>query len=79
MQLTQRIPFRTERTRRERPDRHRHHRAEPASAASRSTRDQARVGAPEDRATYNCECGYIFKAEVTTTVGCPHCGTQLAW
>jgi len=24
-------------------------------------------------------CGYAFKAAVTTSVDCPHCGTQQAW
>ena len=38
-----------------------------------------RTPAPEDQALYRCECGYAFKAEVTTSVGCPHCGTSQAW
>jgi hypothetical protein len=38
-----------------------------------------RSGGPEDRALYSCACGYAFKAEVSTTVGCPHCGTGQAW
>ena len=38
-----------------------------------------RTPAPEDHALYRCECGYAFKAEVTTSVGCPHCGTSQAW
>ena len=38
-----------------------------------------RTPAPEDVALYRCECGYAFKAEVTTSVGCPHCGTDQAW
>src|SRR3954454_21280453 len=38
-----------------------------------------RTPAPEDRALYRCQCGYSFKAEVTTSVGCPHCGTNQAW
>ena len=33
----------------------------------------------QDSAQYNCSCGYIFKAAVTTDVGCPHCGTDQAW
>jgi hypothetical protein len=79
MQLTQRITFRTERSARPR----RRHvarvlaaRAEPKSTP---TRDQARVGPPQDRATYGCGCGYVFQADVTTSVGCPHCGSELAW
>ena len=38
-----------------------------------------RSGGPEDRALYSCGCGYAFKAEVSTSVGCPHCGTSQAW
>jgi rubrerythrin len=38
-----------------------------------------RTPAPEDEALYRCTCGYVFKAEVTTSVGCPHCGTDQAW
>jgi hypothetical protein len=55
----------------------------------RSTRGRAAVlqtlarakrsGGPEDRALYNCGCGHLFKAEVSTSVGCPRCGTCQAW
>jgi hypothetical protein len=38
-----------------------------------------RSGGPEDQALYSCSCGYAFKAEVSTSVGCPHCGTHQAW
>jgi hypothetical protein len=38
-----------------------------------------RAGGPEDRALYSCICGYAFNAPVTTSVGCPHCGTEQAW
>jgi predicted Zn-ribbon and HTH transcriptional regulator len=38
-----------------------------------------RSGGPEDRALYSCSCGYAFKAEVSTSVGCPHCGSSQAW
>jgi hypothetical protein len=38
-----------------------------------------RSGGPEDLALYSCGCGYAFKAAVTTSVGCPHCGTNQAW
>jgi len=38
-----------------------------------------RSGGPEDRALYSCHCGFAFKAEVSTSVGCPHCGTSQAW
>jgi len=37
------------------------------------------AGGPLDRASYICECGYLFAAPVSTTVSCPHCGTPQAW
>ena len=36
-------------------------------------------GPPQDRATYNCSCGYVFEADVTTSIRCPHCTVELAW
>jgi hypothetical protein len=43
-------------------------------------RDRARRSSgPQDRALYACSCGFAFKASVTTTVGCPHCGQTQAW
>ena len=42
-------------------------------------RDARRGGGPEDSALYACMCGYAFQAAVTTSVHCPHCGTQQAW
>lgn len=45
-----------------------------------ATQSDARRGTTSmDRALYTCSCGFAFKAEVTTTVGCPHCGTSQAW
>jgi hypothetical protein len=37
------------------------------------------AGGPVDRASYTCQCGYLFSAAVSTTVTCPHCGTDQAW
>jgi hypothetical protein len=74
MQLTERIRNRTERSARPKRRRARH-----APRPASPTRDQARVGPPQDRATYNCACGFIFQADVTTSIGCPHCGSELAW
>jgi hypothetical protein len=37
------------------------------------------AGGPTDRASYACQCGYLFAAAVTTTVQCPHCGIAQAW
>jgi len=38
-----------------------------------------RAGGPIDEAVYTCGCGYLFSAAVSTTVSCPHCGTDQAW
>jgi len=51
----------------------------PLTPEAVETRDARRGGGPEDRALYSCMCGYAFKANVTTTVDCPHCGTEQAW
>ncbi len=40
----------------------------------------ARAGGPsQDQALYNCQCGLVFEAPVSTSVGCPHCGSPQAW
>jgi rubrerythrin len=36
-------------------------------------------GGPLDHASYVCECGYVFEADVSTTVSCPHCSAPQAW
>ena len=36
-------------------------------------------GGPIDNASYNCSCGMVFSAPVSTSVACPHCGTGQAW
>jgi hypothetical protein len=72
MQLTTRLPKR----RASRPTR------KPPQAAALEppeTRAARRGGGPEDQALYSCLCGFAFKATVTTSVGCPHCGTEQAW
>ena len=71
MQLTTRLPKR----RTSRPTRLKT-RLSPEAA---ETRDARRGGGPEDRALYSCMCGFAFKATVTTSVDCPHCGTEQAW
>ena len=48
-----------------------------ALAADRERNQRANVS--EDAALYSCSCGYVFKAAVTTSVGCPHCGCAQAW
>ena len=37
------------------------------------------AGGPIDRASYTCDCGYVFLASVSTTVACPHCNATQAW
>jgi hypothetical protein len=67
------------------------HRRAPAPAAPAPTTapegtddlvDERRVreaGGPDDRAQYTCTCGYVFHADVSTSVACPHCGAGQAW
>ena len=43
------------------------------------TQSARRAAACDDKAFYACSCGYAFTAHVSTTVGCPHCGTNQAW
>jgi hypothetical protein len=51
----------------------------PAPPEPPEVRAARRAGGPEDRALYSCMCGYAFKADVTTSVDCPHCGSEQAW
>jgi hypothetical protein len=48
-------------------------------AASPGRERNKRANVSEDAALYSCNCGYVFKAAVTTSVGCPHCGSAQAW
>ncbi len=55
---------------------------EPHPHARKLDADVQRVqaaGGPLDHASYNCACGYLFSADVSTSVACPHCGTNQAW
>ncbi len=52
------------------------HRRPDAGPATTSAR---RAGGPQDRALYSCACGHAFKASVSTSVGCPRCGSRQAW
>jgi hypothetical protein len=65
------LPFR--RTRPSSPE----HAERPAKATR--TQSARRAAACDDKAFYACGCGYAFTANVSTTVGCPHCGTAQAW
>ncbi|MDQ3849803.1 MAG: hypothetical protein M3296_04205 [Actinomycetota bacterium] len=51
-------------------------RPEPMHRDERRVRD---AGGPEDRACYACACGYLFEAQVSTSVTCPNCGADQAW
>jgi hypothetical protein len=56
--------------------------AVPAPAGGLELFDERRMresGGPDDRAMYTCSCGYVFEADVSTSVTCPHCGTGQAW
>jgi hypothetical protein len=55
------------------------HTPEPAPIPDFATRRVRAAGGPLDRASYACQCGYVFAAAVTTTVECPHCGGSQAW
>ena len=56
----------------------------PASIAPAPRYDPAvarvrEAGGPIDHASYACACGCVFRASVSTTVSCPHCGAGQAW
>lgn len=52
----------------------------PARVATEPVEARERfAGGPEDRALYHCHCGFVFEDAVTTSVGCPHCGSAQAW
>ena len=63
------------------------HRTRAAAAVDRRDREHQlartksarRAAACDDKAFYACSCGYAFTTNVSTTVGCPHCGTTQAW
>jgi hypothetical protein len=71
----------------------RHREGRPTRAATRTTSSAAGVtkldgpvkrrrreaGGMQDEAVYSCECGFVFHAPVSTSVGCPHCGGAQAW
>jgi hypothetical protein len=59
-------------------------RAHPESTANTTHEHTAasrrrQAGAPQDQALYSCGCGFVFAAQVTTSVDCPHCGGTQAW
>jgi hypothetical protein len=50
-----------------------------STATARPAGRRRELGPAQDQATYACSCGYVFEASVSTSVGCPHCGTAQAW
>jgi hypothetical protein len=55
---------------------------EPPPAIEDELFDERRLrasGGPQDRACYGCTCGYLFEADVSTSVTCPNCGQDQAW
>jgi hypothetical protein len=73
MQLTASLPSLRRR------DRGTSHKGRTRHAVLQTLARAKRSGGPEDTALYSCSCGYAFKAPVSTSVGCPHCGTSQAW
>ena len=51
----------------------------PAATAAIVVRRRHQATAPQDQALYTCDCGFVFEAQVSTSVGCPHCGGAQAW
>ena len=49
------------------------------SAVGPARERNKRANISQDAALYSCSCGYVFTAAVTTSVGCPHCGSAQAW
>jgi hypothetical protein len=54
---------------------------QPTAAAPQAVpaRRQRTAGMTQDSALYTCQCGFVFEASVSTSVGCPHCGGTQAW
>ncbi len=59
--------------------RHANHPQTPRHVVSPADARARRSGGPQDQALYTCSCGVAFTAEVSTSVGCPHCGQAQAW
>jgi hypothetical protein len=51
----------------------------PERSSDPATQRIREAGGPIDRAFYSCGCGYVFVAEVSTTVKCPYCHAGQAW
>ena len=51
----------------------------PAPRLEPSVKRHRQGGPTQDHAMYTCQCGFVFEAAVSTSVGCPHCGSKQAW
>jgi hypothetical protein len=73
-----RLPHTLRERRRTRADQH--ERQSPAARRRDPAVERVRsAGGPDDRASYACQCGYLFVAPVSTTVTCPHCRAPQPW
>jgi hypothetical protein len=50
-----------------------------AEDGASQTDSARRAGGPQDKALYECSCGTVFTAAVSTSVDCPVCGDDQAW
>jgi hypothetical protein len=50
-----------------------------AGQAGAPQAERGEVDPTQDRASYNCDCGFVFTAAVSASVACPHCGKVQAW
>jgi hypothetical protein len=51
----------------------------PGRVSDAATQRIRKAGGPIDRGFYRCGCGYVFVADVSTTVKCPYCHAGQAW
>jgi hypothetical protein len=77
MTVQTRLSRRTGSTRRRRSGGNSHVSARQTAEAVRGRARQASQS--QDEALYRCQCGFVFRALVSTSVGCPHCGGVQAW
>jgi predicted Zn-ribbon and HTH transcriptional regulator len=55
------------------------HRQAGHSNAEQLLRRAREAGQSQDEALYRCRCGFVFSAQVSTSVHCPHCDSTQAW
>jgi len=66
----------TRHDRRSVPERRQLSRPDEAQLRLRRARE---AGPSQDEALYRCKCGFVFRAQVSTSVSCPHCESTQAW